>query len=264
MRPGTASVDPNRRLARRARPDRRRRHRAGVHGRCGRIAVTTGPAFSTAQSWTVSAWVRLDSKTADWSVLDQRGANTSLFDLRYAQASDRWTVKLAQTDVATPTYVSVTSTTAPRVGTWTHLTVVYDAGLRQARLYVDGRPEGTAANVNTWTATGNFRLATQFAGGLADVNAWQRTLLDSEIRAIGEVFGTGEGAHAAGDFDPQFRHTDGALCRVVVERDGGVGDEAQVVIPAILESQEQGVVFALEFGGPCGGGFGAEDHGRAQ
>lgn len=155
-------------------------------------AASSGAAFSTAQSYTVSAWVRLDNKSADRSVLDQRGVNTSLFDLRYAQASDRWTVRFAQTDVASPTYVTATSTTAPRAGAWTHLAVVYDAGTRQARLYVDGRAEGTAATVASWSATGNFRLGTAFHGGLADVSAWQRTLADTELRALIDPLDTGK------------------------------------------------------------------------
>ena len=46
------------------------------------------------------------------------------------------------------------STNPPQVGRWTHLVGVYDAGARQARLYVDGQLQGTVAVPSVWRASG--------------------------------------------------------------------------------------------------------------
>ncbi len=46
------------------------------------------------------------------------------------------------------------------------------------------------------------------------------------------MLGSGEGAHAAGDFLPDFGHADFSFRGIVIGRDRGVGGEAQVVIEA--------------------------------
>ena len=61
-----------------------------------------------------------------------------------------------------------------------------------------------------------------------------------------EVFGSGEGAHGAGYFLPDFAHPDFLFGGVVGEWDVGVVREFEVVIQAPIEAAGQGSVFAAE------------------
>jgi hypothetical protein len=61
-----------------------------------------------------------------------------------------------------------------------------------------------------------------------------------------EFLGSGRGAHAAGDLDPEFAHADCLLGGVVSERDAQVAGEPQVVGLAGLHPGGEGVPFLLE------------------
>lgn len=65
----------------------------------------------------------------------------------------------------------------------------------------------------------------------------------------GELLGAGHGAHGSGDFLANFGHADVAFGGVVVERDGEVGGEAQVVVEPVAEAAGQGAVCGGELAG---------------
>ena len=65
----------------------------------------------------------------------------------------------------------------------------------------------------------------------------------------GELFGSVEGAQAAGDFLPDLSDPDFLLGGVVRRRDAGVGGEVEVVPDPGLDPEGQGPVFLAEFPG---------------
>ncbi|HEX2315101.1 MAG TPA: LamG-like jellyroll fold domain-containing protein [Thermomonospora sp.] len=108
----------------------------------GRI-LTTRPPVNTDESFSLTAWVRLD-RTGDWSIVaSQHDGPYDVFLLGHNREVDRW-------GFMTPTeedgWLSgqALSTTPPRRGVWTHLAGVYDAGGRRLRLYVNGELAGTS------------------------------------------------------------------------------------------------------------------------
>ncbi|WP_432827053.1 LamG-like jellyroll fold domain-containing protein [Dactylosporangium sp. CA-092794] len=122
---------------------------------------TTGYAASavrvlnTEQSFAVSAWVRLDDAANPWqTAVSADGSATSSFFLQYSQGFNRWAFSITPDDVAVPTPARALSTAAPRVGEWTHLVGVYDAGTRTARLYVNGQVTGVVDVPSSWRAPG--------------------------------------------------------------------------------------------------------------
>lgn len=164
----------------------------GLDGTAAQYA-TLSRFLDTSRSFSVSAWVKLNTKGAvDQTVVSQQGAYWSSFYLQYDAGIDRWVFELpsSQDQTPAPTWWVAESLSAPQAGIWTHLTGVYDSAAKKASLYVDGVFQTAETNVVTWDATGEMRLgrsgSAYLNGSLADVKAWQRVLFDSEIRDMSQ------------------------------------------------------------------------------
>ncbi len=79
------------------------------------------------------------------------------------------------------------------------------------------------------------------------------------------MLGSGEGAHAAGDFLPEFGHPHFSLGRVVVKRHDRVDGEPQVVLDAGVDPAAQGTVLLVDLAGfaPAGSEAGGVGDQRA-
>jgi hypothetical protein len=108
------------------------------------------------------------------------------------------------------------------IGNWTHLGVVYDAGLHQLRLYVNGRLSAVQVGVSIMDSSGKFTIgralrgsgADFFAGWMDEVRAYSRALSDGEIRAIHDAIP--EQIHGSWTFegaptDTSWRHNQTTL-----------------------------------------------------
>ncbi|WP_349239672.1 LamG domain-containing protein [Streptomyces sp. CC208A] len=156
----------------------------------GAYAATSAPVLNTGLAYTVSAWVRLDSKAQDGAVLAQDGTKYSPFLLWYEDGWDRWAFGVKENaDNSTP-HVSVSSKDAPLVGMWTHLAGSYDPGTKEVRFYVNGKLQGTKVVAGSWSATGPFNMGRHlwagartapFKGTIDEVSAWQRALTDTNV-----------------------------------------------------------------------------------
>lgn len=84
---------------------------------------------------------------------------------------------------------------AAKLGAWTHLVGVYDAGSGRASIYVNGQLAGTSTGTlsTPWSAGGAFQIgrtlwngacSSQTTGAILDVRVWQRVLYPSEISAL--------------------------------------------------------------------------------
>lgn len=149
-------------------------------------AETSGSVIRTDKSFTVSAWVKLDS-TKTWStVVSQDGSTQSSFYLQYSLADNRWAMAGCG--------MRAKSLNPPVLNRWTHLAGVYDAAARQDRLYVDGALEGIAncpgprAAANGPLAIGRSKFdgapTDFFAGAIDDVRVYDRVLSATEPDTI--------------------------------------------------------------------------------
>nr|BFE61779.1 LamG domain-containing protein [Dactylosporangium thailandense] len=153
----------------------------------------SGPVLHTDQSFTVSAWVRLDSVTGihNYAAVSQDGAHTSSFLLGYEGITkNRWRFSIAAADVDSASMPGVYSTAAPVLGRWTHLVGVYNANTGTLSLYVDGQLQGTTAATLTWDASGPLRVgrgmytsheSDWWMGGIDDVSVYQGALAQPAV-----------------------------------------------------------------------------------
>lgn len=162
-------------------------------GDCYGAAV--GTAVRTDAAFWVSAWVRLDSVSTDQVFVSKAGTNRSGFALGYDAESDRLTVTLTDRDVAEGSISeTLASTSAPQVGSWTHLSATVAPGSRTIRLYVDGvldNEAGYSFSSRNFTAPFHIgcdapRGTAHLDGAMTHVGAWQglpnQAFLDAAYR----------------------------------------------------------------------------------
>ncbi|MFI9554563.1 LamG-like jellyroll fold domain-containing protein [Nonomuraea endophytica] len=164
-----------------------------VGTRASGYAVAAGPVVATNDSYTVSAWARIDNVTADHALISQDGAVNSAFKLAYSPGDKKWRLVTYQSDTANAAPVRVLSTQDAVAGQWTHLTGVYDAAAGKLRLYVNGVLNAETAYTSTWTAGGDVQLgrtkvnsahANYLKGSLDEVRLHQKALTQQEITAL--------------------------------------------------------------------------------
>lgn len=162
------------------------------------VAATSGPAVRTDQSYTVAAWVRLETAPSAGdtvTALSQDGAHMSGFFVGYRALAtgDRWEFYLTSEDVAgAPAGAVVRSEGTAEPGSWTHLAAVYDAAAGTARLYVDGVAGEPVAVPASFDAVGPFVIGRGFNAGpsgywhgaVDEVRVYRRALSVGEIRAV--------------------------------------------------------------------------------
>ncbi|TQM81258.1 concanavalin A-like lectin/glucanase superfamily protein [Saccharothrix saharensis] len=119
----------------------------GVNGRALKLdgtsyATTTEWGASMRDSFTVSAWARLEARDAVATVVGQDGSVVSGFVLQYRPEADRWVFGGPTQDTEQAPLVWAASAQPPKTNSWTHLTGVYDRPNGRLRLYVDGKLAG--------------------------------------------------------------------------------------------------------------------------
>ncbi|GAB3426267.1 LamG-like jellyroll fold domain-containing protein [Flindersiella endophytica] len=176
-----------------------------IGGRFGRAAwldgtsgfgKTAGPVVHTNQSFTVAAWVYQTQKSNYATVASQSGTNRSSFYLQYYPTQDRWRFVAPAADTAAePAYASAMDSRPARVGEWTHLAGVYDAGAHQIKLYVNGALAGQD-DATIWDAGGPLVLGGALSGttasnffprGVDELRVFDKALTESEIRQVHKV-----------------------------------------------------------------------------
>ncbi|NKE60065.1 LamG domain-containing protein [Lentzea sp. PSKA42] len=162
--------------------------------------VSTGaPAVRTDQSFTVSAWVKQDRELEPGhpdAAVTQDGSVMSGFYLGYRQRMDgggNWEFVLPTEDAKDKPAEGAWSTSRSQIGTWTHLTGVYDAQAQQIRLYVNGELEVTAPRTKGFNATGPLLIGRgkwhgnvghEWRGGVDEVRLFSRAVSQEEVRGI--------------------------------------------------------------------------------
>lgn len=164
---------------------------------------TPDQVLHTDQSFTVSAWLRLDGTslpTTTRTALSQIGTKSSAFFLGYRLngSTPSWAFEMTGADadasgVDASTAWSAAAVTTPDLGRWHQLTGVYDAGAKTLTLYVDGQRSGSATRTSSgWDATGVLMVgAAQWTptGGSPGLTDYWPGAID-EVRAYQGVLTT--------------------------------------------------------------------------
>jgi hypothetical protein len=156
--------------------------------------ATSGPIVNTADSYTVSAWVKLDSVPGyNETVLAQDGGIDSGFYLGYSwYCGGCWAFQFAATDSTSPAFDNAYGP-AVQPGVWTSLIGVYNSTTETGTLYVNGI-EAATTSAPGWTATGPFTIGRAFYNGsranylngsVADVQTWTSALTAAQISTLG-------------------------------------------------------------------------------
>ncbi|WP_374065846.1 LamG domain-containing protein [Actinokineospora auranticolor] len=160
----------------------------------GKYLHTNTSVLDTATSYSVSAWARLD-QTGNWAgVVTQDGSRNSGFQLQ-ATPDGKWAIVMFSRDQdgGGPVHARAISPENAQIGAWTHLTGVYDHGVGELRLYVNGAFAVKVTYTSTWSASGPLQVGASqwagnrietFPGAIDDVRAYQRVLVPSEAAAL--------------------------------------------------------------------------------
>jgi hypothetical protein len=124
-------------------------------GRCGYFAPEDNPVL-TEESFTVAAWVRMDSTDGDTVIrFPGPGPATENFSpstSKLKTSNGSWQFFVYDSGFPNSSYY-VASGGVVEPGEWTHLVGTYDAGAQQLRLYVDGQlvdSVGGAVSQESW------------------------------------------------------------------------------------------------------------------
>ncbi|WDT53552.1 LamG-like jellyroll fold domain-containing protein [Streptomyces sp. G7(2002)] len=144
-------------------------------------AATAGPVIDTTKSFSVSAWVKLDTKERNQTFLSQAGNRASGFQLYYSKAYDKWVFNQHTADTDGPDLVRAMSKDAVQPDEWTHLTGSYDADKRSLSLFVNGRLQQSVQAAPVWRASGGLQI-----GRLRSHGAWKEAAAGAvdEVRTV--------------------------------------------------------------------------------
>ncbi|MFT3789433.1 MAG: carbohydrate binding domain-containing protein [Tepidisphaeraceae bacterium] len=135
-----------------------------VNGSSTGLATIAGPMVDTSASFTVSAWVKLNSLSGFQTVVSIAGTTVSGFYLQLRGDSGVFAMtRIGSDSNSSGTVASAAS--APSTGTWYHLVGVNDVAAGTISLYVDGLQASTAAFTSSWKATGDTFIGHGLYGG---------------------------------------------------------------------------------------------------
>lgn len=158
----------------------------------------TTPGLDTTQSYSVAAWVKLDSTNDYETVLNLTGQERSPFYLQYSAHLHTWAFVLPDSDNLQPQsyYVAYDTTgrTTAQTGVWTHLTGSYNADTGVATLYVNGQAVGSVKPARTWKARGSLNIGGEVTdrypagsfvnGAISDARVYPYALTDPQVNAL--------------------------------------------------------------------------------
>ena len=156
-------------------------------------STSAAAVVDTSGSFTVAAWLRLDSLTGWRTAVNQDGTNVSGFWLQYSEAmGKKFSFTMHDSDATTSTAFRALSTTLPAAGVWYHVAGVRDRAAGTMKIYVNGVLEGTTAYTGGWAANGALNVGRGrfggpgdwFAGAVDDVQAYTGVLTDADIAAL--------------------------------------------------------------------------------
>ncbi|WP_084022590.1 LamG-like jellyroll fold domain-containing protein [Amycolatopsis thermoflava] len=156
-------------------------------------AITTSAVLNTARSFTVSAWVKLDTNATTQTIVSQDGGQNSGFSLQYDKANDRWAFTRVIDNTANSAVVRALSKAAPQTGTWTNVVGTFDASTQAMTLYVNGAYQSSVATTTSPNLSGTFAIgrgkaagaaANYLDGAISDVRVYQNAFNGLDVTAL--------------------------------------------------------------------------------
>ena len=162
------------------------------------FAATSGAVIRTDDSFSVSAWARLDSNSTDFTVVASEAVIRPSSYLKYKPTTDRWRMTIPDADVDSPGWYIAEDTASPELGEWYHLVSIYDAASDELRLYVNGTLVATAEGpVEPWHVDGRLLIGaagstaddqwSYATGAIDDVAVYQGALTDDQVAELSLV-----------------------------------------------------------------------------
>ena len=184
-------------------------HAITLNGTAAAVVTATGPAVNTANSFTVSAWVKLNSLSGFQTVVSIAGTTVAGFFLQLRGDTGTFALARLSSDANGGAAISG-STVTPIGGIWYHLVGVNDATAHTITLYVDGQSVGSTPFSSGWTAGGNTLIGHGFFNGsqtdylngsIDDVQFFSSALSSDQVVALDQPaaysFDDGSGSAAA-------------------------------------------------------------------
>ena len=154
--------------------------------------TTTTASLNTTQSFTVSAWAKLNSDSTYDTVASQSDTlgYVNGYYLQYSPVFSGWAFVMPGNDSTTPTTLHAGTGITPALGQWTNLVGTFNAASDTMSLYVNGRLAGTGAGPTTpWSATGPLDIGSAgntnyFPGSISDLRTYQTALTSDQVAAM--------------------------------------------------------------------------------
>ncbi|WP_198041351.1 LamG-like jellyroll fold domain-containing protein [Micromonospora chokoriensis] len=161
---------------------------------------TQQPVLNTTQSYSVSAWVKLNNFNTYQTFVGEGGSKHGAFFLQYSKGLNKWAFISPNSDSASPSaYYSASSAASLTTNTWVHLVGVFDSGTKAMTLYVNGAQGGTGTNPTPFNAitplgVGGIMMGPNEGdyvdGAIDNVQIFQRALSAAEASTL---YGAGNG-----------------------------------------------------------------------
>lgn len=157
------------------------------------------PGLDTTQSYSVSAWVKINNTDGYHTAVSLTGNEASPFYLQYSKSLKNWAFVLPSNDSfnasAWYTAYDQSGRTTATVGQWTHLTGTYNATNGMATLYVNGLAVGSTKVGTTWKPpAGSLNIggaaynkdvpADLVNGAISDVRVYPYALTDPQVNTV--------------------------------------------------------------------------------
>ncbi len=161
-------------------------------------AATTGSSVDNSKSFSVSAWVKLNSLAANSTFVSQSdtAGNANGFQLYYSSYAHAWAFNRHDDDTTSNSFSAAYGGT-PTTGTWTHLVGVYDATTDTLSLYVNGHLAATKDYAGTtWNAVGDVQIGRRLYEGaygeytngqLSDIRIYNTALPAADAAATNDL-----------------------------------------------------------------------------
>jgi hypothetical protein len=171
--------------------------------------AAAGHVLDTTVSYSVSAWIKLNSTAGTYTAVSQGANNVSSFYLQYSSTLGGWAFMSPNTDGGATTSPAAHATIAPTLGAWTNLVGVFDASTHLMSLYVNGSLAGTATNPTPFTGPGPLTIGAAqaatgaansfFNGAISDVQIYNRALAADEASQLAGTVVSYQGTGHAGN-----------------------------------------------------------------
>ncbi|MEV6209539.1 LamG domain-containing protein [Kitasatospora sp. NPDC051914] len=156
---------------------------------------TTTSAVDTSQSYSVSAWVKINTAAGYQTFVTQNGNDRGAFYLQYSPAFGTWAFVAPSADKIPPAAYYAARASGPAApGTWTHLVGTYDVTTHVMTLYVNGTYAGSTTNPTPWAANGpltigaaataNHPADNQVDGAVSDVRTYPYALTAEQVSSL--------------------------------------------------------------------------------